>query len=160
VPVIFVLTTLSILLTIVLGVQSNTTMLLGILLGFSFYFNFLVGVYVGKGVAFFEGLISPGVVMLMIFSSSLIWKDGSYGLLHFLGINIDYKIFSLLSIFWIISTIPLTYLMVKISRKYKHFAEIIQLLILGYWALSITTTIHGYVLEILGKEKKWIRTIR
>ena len=159
-PIIFILSALSILLSILIGVQPNTTIVLGSLIGFSFYLNFLAGIYVGKGAGALEGLISPGIVVLIIFSSSLFWGNGIYGMLNSFGINIDYKIIALFSIIWIISTIPLTYLMVKISSRYKRLAEIIQLFILGYWALNVTTTLHGYILEALGKEKKWIRTIR
>jgi len=71
----------------ILAVKSQLLYMSGKILGFAFYGNWVAGTATGKGKSSLEGLISPGIPMLVIFTSGLIFDNGLNGLLNLFSLN-------------------------------------------------------------------------
>ncbi len=133
---------------------------LGIFLALSFYGTLFLGALLNKFKSIVAGIISPGIPVLINFTSILFWKDGIVGLLIFLGVDTYSLAVSLFFGTFFFTGIVGTYISRKVYSKNKKIGEFLQLFIFGFWMFQITVIIHGMVLEILKKENKWIRTIR
>lgn len=164
-PLIFILNMLGAMFAAAFGFNTLYMQIFGSLLALTFFVQWTIGVIVGKGKGALEGLLSPGLVFLLVLTSSIIWP---YGFNHSLfskmllemGFRVGRDFLIVLPILFVLSAWILTYVMVRISPSHKKFAETMQLVIIGYWLLIMASTLHGYALEIMGKEKKWIRTVR
>ncbi len=163
VPVVFFFSYIFILIGILLKINFNVLTLLTEFVGLSFYFNWIIGLIVNKGDAALEGLISPGIPMLLLFSSSLLLGKNFYPILYTIIPHESLLILSWGMIIIIFISICGTYLMRWITKKFHSltaFADFIQLIIFGYWLLLVSSVIEGYFREAIGTERKWIRTER
>ena len=160
VPIVFLISTMGIMIGSLLSVQSQFLSLLGIFLGFAFYLNWILGTIVGKGEATLQGLISPGIPLLIIFTSGLIFRDGLNGLLRIFSLYPSPNLVAISVTLWVFLSIPGTYLSISISKKYKKTGEIMQLIFFGYWIFLVISVLHGYTKEAFGHPREWIRTIR
>ncbi len=160
VPIVFILNAVGVLLGVFFHINLHIVFVLNSILGLSFFVSFIAGAIAGRGKSLLAGFLSPGLPLLIVLLSSVVFRDGLRGMLGFIGISSTPEMISIILVLWILSTIPCTYLMIKISKRHENIAQAIQLSILGYWSLVMTSSIHGYILEALGTEKKWIRTVR
>jgi len=159
-PIVFIFNIVGVLLAVFLQMDLKIILGLNIFLSLSFFLSFIFGIFAGRGRSILAGFLSPGMPMLLVLISNILWKNGVSGMLGAIGFNIKPELITLVLALWIISTIPLTYLMIKISKKYEAFAQGIQLVFLGYWSLVVASTLQGYILEARGKKREWIRTVR
>ncbi len=157
-PFAFLLSAGGLILATTLNIYSTLFPVLGRILGVSFYGSWIVGTILNKGRSWFEGLINPGIPLLISISTIFIWYDGISGLISYLGYPHFSLITSLIIGLWILISIPGTYFCIKIARKYPKTANVLQLGLFGYWMFLVTTIFHGYICELRQKEKKWIKT--
>jgi len=161
VPIVFLISTIGVMLGSLLDVNSSFLRIFGKILGLTFYSIWITGTIVGKGEASFKGLISPGIPMLIIFTSGLIFNNGINGLTNIFNLNISPTSVAIILTIWIALSIPGTYLSIYISKTHqKRVGEILQLLLFGYWIFLVSSVLHGYMKEALGHKREWIRTIR
>lgn len=163
VPIVFLFSSISILVGILLNINLSILILLSKLVGLSFYINWIIGLIVNKGDAALEGLISPGIPMLILFTVSLLLGKTFYLMLYAISPHWGLLILSWSMISIILISLCGTYFTIWIAKKstfFNHVAEILQLVIFGYWLLLVTSVLEGYFREFIGSERKWIRTQR
>ncbi|MDE1871609.1 MAG: glycosyltransferase family 2 protein [Candidatus Micrarchaeota archaeon] len=143
------------------GIALNVAYLLGFVLAVTFYVSWFAATMMNKGKYWLEGLLTPGIPVLISITAFLFWPTGIVGLINTLsGTNAGIIIGTLLSL-WIIVSIPGTYLALKLARNGRtKAADILQLLIFGYWMFTIVTTVEAYIREFKGSERVWIRAQR
>ena len=149
---------------VILGTLTNIGSFLftifGKMLAMAFYGTVVSGTLLNKGKSFFGGLLTPGVPILISFTAMFFWRDGIIGFMNYVGLPNYSALVSLIFGTWILIAIPGTYFSNYIGKKNKRLGKILQIGIFGYWMFLITTILHGYVLEIVKKENKWMRTVR
>lgn len=132
----------------------------GKFLAITFFASWIVGTALNKGASWLEGLLAPGVPLLITLFAMLFWDNGFGGLLTYFGFTQSAGVLQLIIGMWILVALPGTYFCVYVLKKYSRFATFLQLFVFGYWMFLVTSVFHGYLLEALRKEKKWVRTER
>lgn len=164
VPVAFILASLGMGVAALFHATTQVLFNLMLFVGFSFYINWLVGAIVSRGHGALQGLVSPGLPLLFIFTSGLMYQNGLGRLTPYYHshLYIAYGAWVLLG--WLALTYIGTYFCVWLSQRPSKLlvkiAVFFQLAIFGYWILLVASVVEGYIREAVGAERKWIRTVR
>lgn len=140
---------------------SDMLHILGLVLAISFYLLWCVGILINKGKSWLEGLLTPGIPILINITTILLSKTGIVGILNtYTHPQIGTIVGFILGI-WIFISIPGTYLCLFLAKKGKtKIADTFQLIIIGYWMFLIVTILHAFYSELVKDDRKWIRTVR
>lgn len=160
VPLAFFVTTFGLLLNNILHVDVGGITILGRIMASTFFIIWIAGVVVNKGKSWFAGLISPGIPMLFIIITGIIYQNGIIDFMTMLKYAQYGTFINLILFAWISISIVLAYPTMILSKKHHKMAVFIQVFILGYWTILIISGLYGYFKELKRDELVWIRTIR
>jgi len=159
-PLTFTFASIGLILGSLLNVDMTFVSITGRFLIFSFLFILIAGIIANGGKSWFGGLMAPGLPLLLILFSSLFHHEGIIGILNSFGYQSYPGIAGFMFIFWLLFSVPGTWIFLKISRKYPKLANFLQLGLFGYWVLLVTSVLYGYFKEIKREDMVWIRTER
>lgn len=160
-PFAFMLSACAAILATTINVSYFLVPIIAKFIGISFIITWMVGTIINRGKSWLEGLLSPGLPMVISIFSLILINGGLASLIASFGFPFIGLILGVMLGAWILVAVPGTYLCMHfISKNNSKFFELIQLLIFGYWMFIITTIVDAYVKELFGTEKKWTRTER
>lgn len=159
-PLTFFTTVFGLLLNNIYHIDTSFIHIFGKMMSFTFVFILIAGVTINKGKSWFAGLISPGIPILITLFANLFWTNGLTEFILSTNYSQYANIINFILVIWIISSLILVYPVMILSKTYTKTAEFIQIFILGYWTVLITSGIYGYYKEFKRDELIWIRTIR
>ncbi len=157
-PIAFIVSTSGLLFSMLSGINIPHPGFLKAMLTFSFFGVWLIASILQRFRSSFAGLVSPGFFMLLGFYSFLFFDKGVIGLFEYAGIPAMGNLMASMLSVWLFISIPGTYLSLKVSDRNERLGQLLQFGVFGYWMFLITAAFHGYVMEIMGKERKWIKT--
>lgn len=143
------------------GEFPNVLRFLGIILASFFFTSWLVATVINDGKSWLEGLLTPGVPVLVSIAAIFYSNTGIVGILDTLTHSQIGTIFGFVMGIWIFISIAGTYLCLFLARKGQtKIADMLQLLVFGYWMFLVVTILQAYYEELVRSEQKWIRTAR
>jgi hypothetical protein len=104
--------------------------------------------------------MAPGVPLLTLLFANVINPQGIVGVIDSLGYTSYSRLVGFLFIFLLLFSMPGTLICLKLSKKHTTTADFLQLALFGYWALLVSSVLHGYYKELRREDMVWIRTER
>ncbi len=156
----FILSSIGVLFATYFNIRLHSFHYIGEFLAITFFITLIIGTVLSKGKAFWGGLFTPGIPILIFFTVFLFYPHGINGLLTNMHIQRYSALVNLFLGIWVLISIPGTYLCNYISKYIPMLGKFLQVFVFGYWMFLITTIIQGYILEFTKKENIWIRTQR